>query len=185
MVSKYLGCLLCKAPHAILELYAFFGEQMPPTPIRTIGTILKDSRKAKGWTLRDAENRTRISNGYLSLLESDKIKSPSPTYLAKLASAFDLSYPSLMEAAGYPDMPEPEAENNEFAQRILRKSERAVRSDHSQLDSIEGLANDLSAEEWAQVKAFIEGLRVARSRLDHSYNIKRGKRRGPKDRDRA
>src|SRR2546423_14356336 len=92
---------------------------MRKAPYGTIGAILKNRRKAKGWTLRDAENRTRISNGYLSLLESNKIKSPSPTYLAKVADAFELSYAGLMEAAGHRELPEAETQNDEFAPRTL------------------------------------------------------------------
>lgn len=42
-----------------------------------------------------------MSNAYLSQLENDKIKKPSPHFLHKLAALYDIGYDVLMEAAGY------------------------------------------------------------------------------------
>ena len=41
------------------------------------GEFLKSARKAKRLTLREVEQKTGISNAYLSQLESGKVKQPS------------------------------------------------------------------------------------------------------------
>jgi transcriptional regulator with XRE-family HTH domain len=67
-----------------------------------LGTYLRRVRKEKGVTLRDVENTTGISNPYLSQLENDRISSPSPTILHKLAECYGISYERLMKLTGYP-----------------------------------------------------------------------------------
>jgi len=67
----------------------------------TLGQFLKEARLAKRMSLRDVEKETDISNGYLSQLESDKIKQPSPIHLHKLAKLYDRDYSELMRLAGY------------------------------------------------------------------------------------
>jgi transcriptional regulator with XRE-family HTH domain len=108
----------------------------------TLGQVLKQGRQRKQLTLRDVEKQTQISNGYLSLLESDTIKSPSPNHLHALAEVYGTSYSLLMELAGYiaptqPGAPLPEA--------------------------LLGQMNDLSADEWSQVRSFVGYLRSSRS----------------------
>ncbi len=51
--------------------------------------------------MREVEAATGISNPYLSQLENDKIQKPSPQFLGKLASLYDLDFQIVMEAAGY------------------------------------------------------------------------------------
>src|SRR5438552_899512 len=67
----------------------------------TLGQVLKTTRVSLSKTLRDIETLTGISNGYLSQLESDLIKQPSPNHLHKLANVYGLAYVRLMELAGY------------------------------------------------------------------------------------
>lgn len=56
---------------------------MPPLPdYRTI-------RKQKGLTLKDVEKATGMHNGYLSQLESGKIKSPSYDVVRKLSNYYN------------------------------------------------------------------------------------------------
>jgi transcriptional regulator with XRE-family HTH domain len=68
----------------------------------TLGKYLKDARELKGLSLRDVENHTGISNAYLSQLEGDKIKRPSPVWLHKLSELYGVAYERLMNLAGYP-----------------------------------------------------------------------------------
>jgi len=68
----------------------------------TLGSYLRQQRKTKHLTLRDAEEKTGVSNPYLSQLENDKISAPSPTILHKLAECFGISYDQLMKLTGYP-----------------------------------------------------------------------------------
>jgi transcriptional regulator with XRE-family HTH domain len=68
-----------------------------------LGTLLADLRKAKGLSLREAEEATgkAVSNAYLSQLEKGKIKKPSPNVLHSLADVYVVPYEALMEKAGY------------------------------------------------------------------------------------
>ena len=68
----------------------------------TLGLYLKSAREEKGLTLRAVEAEVDISNAYLSQLEGDKIKQPSPVVLHELSNLYKVSYETLMELAGYP-----------------------------------------------------------------------------------
>lgn len=69
---------------------------------RTLGQFLKTAREGKGLTLRAVESPTGISNAYLSQLEGDKIRQPSPVVLHKLSDLYGVSYSALLDLAGYP-----------------------------------------------------------------------------------
>lgn len=69
---------------------------------KSLGQFLKVVREDKGLTLRAVESSTGISNAYLSQLEGDKIKQPSPVVLHKLADLYEVSYAALLGLAGYP-----------------------------------------------------------------------------------
>lgn len=76
----------------------------PPTGWKanqTVGTALKLARESKRLSLRAVESATGISNAYLSQLENGKISKPSPFFLHKLATLYDIGYESLMQTAGY------------------------------------------------------------------------------------
>jgi transcriptional regulator with XRE-family HTH domain len=62
---------------------------------------LRRIRAIRGASLRDVENSTKVSNAYLSQLETGKTSKPSPQVLHKLAGFYNVPYESLMEAAGY------------------------------------------------------------------------------------
>lgn len=67
---------------------------------------IRSLRQAKGLSLRDVEEKSieagyPISNPYLSQLENDRIKSPSPRVLRTLAIIYDISYSELMNQFGY------------------------------------------------------------------------------------
>ena len=67
-----------------------------------LGKTLTSARERKALTLRDVERAIGVSNAYLSQLENDRIKSPSPKVLHKLAELYGLPYAAFMIAAGYP-----------------------------------------------------------------------------------
>lgn len=69
---------------------------------QNLGSVLKKCREDKRLTLRDVEDDTEISNAYLSQLESNKIKKPSPNVLNKLSDLYKIQYSTLMKLAGYP-----------------------------------------------------------------------------------
>lgn len=70
---------------------------------RTLGQYLASIRQDRGLTLRDVETKTdkEVSNAYLSQIENDKIKKPSPNVLHALAAVYKISYEQLMQMAGY------------------------------------------------------------------------------------
>src|SRR5262245_11747408 len=66
------------------------------------GRFLRDLRDARGMSLRDVETATegKISNGYLSQLETGSVRRPSAVMLHRLATAYEVEYGALMERAG-------------------------------------------------------------------------------------
>ena len=70
---------------------------------RELGSLLRDLRLAKGFSLREVEETTgnAVSNAYLSQLENGRIKKPSPHVLHNLAEVYAVPYEALMEKAGY------------------------------------------------------------------------------------
>jgi transcriptional regulator with XRE-family HTH domain len=69
----------------------------------TLGRYLSAIRADRRLSLRQVEEATgrEVSNAYLSQVENDKIKEPSPRILHALAKLYAIDYASLMEKAGY------------------------------------------------------------------------------------
>jgi len=115
---------------------------------KTLGSYLKQVRKERGLTLRAVEERTGISNAYLSQLENQKISDPSPRILHKLADCYKIPYEHLMELAGYPSPLSSMTEG--------KKLQPSFRSSIS--------LDDLTKEEKERVEEFIQFLRSRRVR---------------------
>jgi len=77
----------------------------------SLGSYLRSLREARRLTLRAVEKKAGISNAYLSQLETDKIRKPSPACLYKLSKWYKVSYEDLMKRAGYPVPEIPEISN--------------------------------------------------------------------------
>jgi transcriptional regulator with XRE-family HTH domain len=73
----------------------------------SLGIRLRAARERAGLTLREVEERTGVSNAYLSQIESGRIKEPSPRILHRLAELYGEPYSELLELAGYP-VPDPQ-----------------------------------------------------------------------------
>jgi HTH-type transcriptional regulator, competence development regulator len=69
----------------------------------TLGKYLSSIRTAREMTLRQVEEATNkdVSNAYLSQIENDKIKQPSPNVLYALSEIYEIDYENLMELAGH------------------------------------------------------------------------------------
>jgi len=69
----------------------------------TLGQYLASIRTDRGMTLRQVEQSTgkEVSNAYLSQIENDKIKQPSPNVLYALSEIYKIDYENLMERAGH------------------------------------------------------------------------------------
>lgn len=77
------------------------ADAVSPTTGTTLGAELRRLRQLHGFTLKDVERATGISNAYLSQVETGKIEKPSPDKLYKLAETYQVEYDQLMQAAGY------------------------------------------------------------------------------------
>jgi len=104
-----------------------------------LAELLKRTRRELNITLRIVQEKTGISNAYLSQMENGRIGSPSPNVLFKLANLYNLSYDRLLELAGHP---------------ILIKKEVSTRLG----DTIE----DLSDEDKERVLDYIKFLKSSR-----------------------
>lgn len=69
----------------------------------TLGSLIRLQRQKVNLSTRNVEAAIGISSAYLSQLENDKIKKPSPFFLKKLAKLYDSSFEELMMAAQYID----------------------------------------------------------------------------------
>ena len=69
----------------------------------TLGQYLASIRTDRGLSQREVEKATNkvVSNAYLSQIENDQIKKPSPNILHALAELYAISYENLMERAGF------------------------------------------------------------------------------------
>lgn len=65
------------------------------------GERLKEIRKSKNLSLREAARRSKVSHPYLSQLESGRNKKPSPEIIRKIADGLNHPYNELMDLAGY------------------------------------------------------------------------------------
>ena len=70
---------------------------MPPA----IGPLLKRTRKVRALSATDVARLAGISTAYLSKLENDAVKKPSPPVLAQLSEALAVPYAELMRLSGY------------------------------------------------------------------------------------
>ena len=74
----------------------------------SLGPYLRQIREERQLSLRDVEHiakerelRAEVSSGYLSMLERDAVKQPSPRVLHTLAAVYEVDYIDLMRRAGY------------------------------------------------------------------------------------
>jgi len=75
------------------------------------GTLLRQARGLRGLSVVDAARAAAISPAYLSRLESDAVRKPSPHILLQLSEALGVPYAELMRLKGYrvPDQPDHDA----------------------------------------------------------------------------
>lgn len=65
------------------------------------GLVLKQARQILRLSAADASRAAGISAAYLSKLENDSVKKPSPQILQKLSEALAVPYADLMRLNGY------------------------------------------------------------------------------------
>jgi transcriptional regulator with XRE-family HTH domain len=67
----------------------------------SFGAVLRRAREVRELSAGDAARAAGISAAYLSKLESDAVKRPSPHVLHRLSEALALPYADLMRLSGY------------------------------------------------------------------------------------
>jgi transcriptional regulator with XRE-family HTH domain len=67
----------------------------------SIGTTLRQAREVRELSVVDAARAAGISAAYLSRLENDAVKKPSPHVLHQLSEALGVPYADLMRLTGY------------------------------------------------------------------------------------
>ena len=67
----------------------------------SLGNELKKARQILHLSLREVEEKSGVSNAYISFIETGKQPYPHPNILRKLAIVYGLSMEYLMEEAGY------------------------------------------------------------------------------------
>lgn len=69
--------------------------------MNTLGDLIKEVRKKSGLTTTQLAEMVEVSQGYISHLENERKKNPSPDVLARIAKVLDIPYIDLMVKAGY------------------------------------------------------------------------------------
>jgi transcriptional regulator with XRE-family HTH domain len=67
----------------------------------SIGAVLRQAREIRQLSAGDAARAAGISPAYLSRLENDAVKKPSPHVLHQLSEALAVPYSDLMRLSGY------------------------------------------------------------------------------------
>ncbi len=112
-----------------------------------LGEVLRELRELKGYSLRQVEKRSGVSNAYLSQIESGKVSEPSPRFLHKLADVYEVPYTELMKLAGY-----------------LTSSQDSKDTTNNLLGIAMSTIDDLTADERAEVAKYIHFIRSKRRR---------------------
>jgi HTH-type transcriptional regulator, competence development regulator len=135
--------------------------QVPPSPSERgkLGQYLWDLRQATRMSLREVElaSENEVSNGYLSQLETGRIRNPSPAILRALAEVYERKMPqSFPSRATYQRM-------MELAGHIRPADARAQKR-RSRLPTF--AKEELSAEEEEELLKYLAYLRMRRGRSE-------------------
>ena len=69
--------------------------------VRSFGSVIKQAREVRELSAVDAARAAGISAAYMSRLENDGVKRPSPHVLHQLSEALAVPYAELMRLSGY------------------------------------------------------------------------------------
>jgi transcriptional regulator with XRE-family HTH domain len=85
----------------------------------SLGALLRQARDVRKLSAADAARAASISAAYLSKLENDAVKKPSPHVLHQLSEALTLPYDELMRLTGYRVPGKPDADPTEAVSAAL------------------------------------------------------------------
>jgi transcriptional regulator with XRE-family HTH domain len=84
----------------------YWGEVLHMMTSIEFGQYIRDLRLKKGFSIRQLEVYSGVSNSYISQLENGKKQSPSPDILKKLSVALKVPYEEFLKKAGYINTPQ-------------------------------------------------------------------------------
>ncbi len=129
-----------------------------------LGSYLTQVRKDRGFSLRDLGEQCGVSSAEICRIENGQRRHPSPAVLRALADTLVVSYPYLMQLAGYMDgagaEPAPPAEEvfrNESTGRIVDVSSgvrEMLRTDATWANVAYRVSEELSEEEREMLTVF-------------------------------
>ena len=88
----------CYCQLVVLTHYCGKGRAMG----MTIGAVLRQAREVRGHSSIETARSAGISPAYLSKLENDAVRRPSPAVLHRLSEVLGVPYAELMALVGYP-----------------------------------------------------------------------------------
>ncbi len=122
-----------------------------------LGSYLIQVRNQRGYSQRDLAEKSGVSPAEISRVESGKRLKPSPAVLRALADTLVISYPYLMQLAGYMEEPAPEETpetgdvfRNESTGRIVDVSsgvQEMMKTDSTWANVAYRVSEELSEEE--------------------------------------
>jgi HTH-type transcriptional regulator, competence development regulator len=117
----------------------------------TLGQYLASIRVDRNLSLREVEEATnkQVSNAYLSQIENNKIKKPSPNILHALAELYAISFENLMDLAGY-----------------ISGTKRADTERHGRIATF--AEHNLSADEETEMLQYLQFMRARKKPGDKS-----------------
>lgn len=113
-----------------------------------LGELLRETRRDRGWTLREVEARSGVRNAHLSQIESGAIERPDAGLLWSLAGVYELDFARLMHLAGRTVSAGGPGDGEPGPQRRRSLAGAALRA-----------LDDLSAEQQEQALEFMDQLR--------------------------
>jgi transcriptional regulator with XRE-family HTH domain len=123
---------------------------------KTLGSLIRELREAEKMSLREMEEKSKISNAYISQVENGQIKRPSPNFLHKMSEVLDYPYELLMERAGHVVPKSKESQ---------KTSKHKISDEQRKAFAIFSTIKDLTEEE---AEALLEFLNWRRSRQSKS-----------------
>ena len=122
-----------------------------------LGSYLTQIRKERGFSLRDLGEQSGVSSAEICRIENGQRKHPSPSVLRAIADTLVVSYPYLMQLAGYMEDSGPEEApetgevfRNESTGRIVDVSsgvQEMMKTDSTWANVAYRVSEELSEEE--------------------------------------
>lgn len=154
-----------------------------------LGARLRQIREDAGLGLRAVAKKANVNHGYLSQLERGDVAAPAPAILQRLAPAYGVAFPLLMEWAGYIESGFSanqkralnyvgDASENEL--ELVRAFLEALRKQGATMANLARLDAELPDDEIARIRTYVvallrraDALEVVPTRLDQVLEVAR------------